>query len=66
MTLEFDFDERYYINADGRLRTPIKLISPLTNLTNNQVRERQAAFTNQGYPHQTPPLHQHKKILQSG
>lgn len=45
MTLDFDFDERYFITADGRLRTPIKLISPLTTLTNNQVRVRQAAYT---------------------
>jgi len=62
MTLDFDFDERYFINADGRLRTPIKLISPLTTLTNNQVRVRQAAYTVHNQAHQTPPVHQHKKI----
>lgn len=25
-----DFDERYFINADGRLRTPIKLFNQLS------------------------------------
>jgi hypothetical protein len=35
LTFDIDFDERYFINSDGRLRTPIKLISPISFSNNN-------------------------------
>jgi len=55
LTFEVDFDERYFINTEGRLRTPIKLISPMS--------------FHGGVPHvlremkQSPPPHQHKRVL---
>jgi hypothetical protein len=36
LQFEIDFDERYFINSDGRLRTPIKLISPIS-FSNNTI-----------------------------
>ena len=37
MYLGVDFDERFFINANGLQHTPIKLVSPGFNFTNNKA-----------------------------
>ncbi len=67
LTFDIDFDERYFINSDGRLRTPIKLISPISFSNNTaQFKEQQPAHPREFPLRQSPPIHQHKKPFASG
>ncbi len=50
MTLDMEFDERLFINEEGKLRTPIKIVGTLS--TRQKI--------------QTPPVVPPKKIMQSG
>ena len=50
-----DFDERYFINADGRLRTPVKLYSAL----NGHPKSKSNKIV-------TPPAVPPKKVLLAG
>lgn len=35
-----DFDERYFINSDGKLRTPIKLYGALSGHSKSIIRDK--------------------------
>lgn len=50
MTLDMEFDERLFINQEGKLRTPLKILGTLSS--------RQKI--------QTPPVVPPKKVMQSG
>lgn len=52
-----DFDERYFINSDGRLRTPIKLYGALSGHSKSILRDKNT--------HLAPVVPQ-KKINMSG